>query len=81
MRPLSLPVRGGSIESLAPFVNLASENDFVLVVASLLEALRAGGRYPVLPQPANKGQRRPCSRAPEDADRPKRGAGAGPAAR
>ena len=33
---LPLPVRGGSVESLAPFVNLASENDFVLVVAWLL---------------------------------------------
>ena len=48
MQPLPLPVRGGSIESLAPFFNLASENDFVLVVAWLLGALRAGGPYPVL---------------------------------
>jgi hypothetical protein len=30
------------------FLNLASENDFVLVVAWLLGALRAGGPYPVL---------------------------------
>ena len=48
MQPLPLPVRGGSIEALAPFLNLASENDFVLVVAWLLGALRAGGPYPVL---------------------------------
>jgi hypothetical protein len=48
MLPLPLPMRGGSIESLAPFLNLASENDFVLVVAWLLGALRAGGPYPVL---------------------------------
>jgi hypothetical protein len=48
MQPLPLPVRGGSIESLAPFLNLASENDFVLVVAWLLGALRAGGPYPIL---------------------------------
>jgi hypothetical protein len=33
MQPLPLPLRGGSIESLAPFLNLASENDFMLVVA------------------------------------------------
>jgi hypothetical protein len=48
MQPLPLPVRGGSIESLAPFLNLASENHFVLVVAWLLGALRAGGPYPIL---------------------------------
>jgi hypothetical protein len=48
MQPLPLPVRGGSIEALAPFLNLASDNDFVLVVAWLLGALRAGGPYPVL---------------------------------
>jgi hypothetical protein len=48
MQPLPLPVRGGSIEALAPFLSLASENDFVLVVAWLLGALRAGGPYPVL---------------------------------
>ena len=48
MQRLPLTVRGGSIEALAPFLNLASENDFVLVVAWLLGALRAGGPYPVL---------------------------------
>src|SRR5215813_7602926 len=36
MQPLPLPLRGGSIDSLAPFLNLASENDFVLVVAWLV---------------------------------------------
>src|SRR3954464_9736604 len=48
MQPLPLPLRGGSIESLAPFLNLASETDFVLIVVWLLAALRAGGPYPVL---------------------------------
>jgi hypothetical protein len=48
MQPVLLPLRGGSIEALAPFLNLASENDFVLVVAWLLGALHAGGPYPVL---------------------------------
>jgi hypothetical protein len=48
MQPLPLPLRGGSVESLVPFLNLASESDFVLVVAWLLGALRAGGPYPVL---------------------------------
>src|SRR5262249_60277276 len=46
--PLPLPLRGGSIETLAPFVNLASDNDFVIVVAWLLGTLRAGGPFPVL---------------------------------
>src|SRR5262245_37720251 len=47
MQPLPLPLRGGSIEALSPFVNLASDSDFMLVVAWLLGALRAGGPYPV----------------------------------
>jgi hypothetical protein len=48
MRPLPLPVRGGSIESLVPFLNLARVDDFVPVVAWLFGALRACGPYPVL---------------------------------
>jgi hypothetical protein len=55
MQPLPLPLRGGSIEALAPFLNLASENDFVLVVAWLLGALRAGGPYPVLAMAGEQG--------------------------
>jgi hypothetical protein len=43
MQPLPLPLRRGSIQALAPFLNLASDSDFVLVVAWLLGALRAGG--------------------------------------
>jgi hypothetical protein len=35
MQPLPLPLRGGPIEALAPFLNLASDNDFLLVVAWL----------------------------------------------
>jgi hypothetical protein len=47
---LSLPVpdRGGSIETLRSFLNLSNQNDFVLVVAWLLAALRSGGPYPLL---------------------------------
>ena len=55
MQPLPLPLRGGSIEALAPFVNLASDNDFVLVVAWLLGALRAGGPYPLLAMAGEQG--------------------------
>jgi hypothetical protein len=36
MLPLPVPVHGGSIETLLPFLNLSSRNDFVLVVAWLL---------------------------------------------
>jgi hypothetical protein len=39
---------GGSMEALLPFLNLSSRTDFVLVVASLLAALRARGPYPSL---------------------------------
>jgi hypothetical protein len=48
MLPLPLPARGGSIDDLRPFVNLPDPNDFVLVVAWLLAALRAKGPFPVL---------------------------------
>ncbi len=48
MLALPLPARGGSIEALAPFLNLPNRDDFVLVVAWLLGALRAGGPYPLL---------------------------------
>src|SRR5262249_716072 len=46
--PLALPKQGGSIEPLNRFLNLASRDDFVLIVAWLLAALRAGGPYPLL---------------------------------
>jgi len=48
MLPLPVPERGGSIETLGSFLNLASRNDFVLIVSWLLAALRAGGPYPLL---------------------------------
>jgi hypothetical protein len=77
MQPVPLPLRGGSIEALAPFLNLPNDNDFVLVVAWLLGALRAGGPLSAL------GDRR-RTRISKDrsleafagADRPQRGAGA-----
>jgi hypothetical protein len=48
MLRLPMPQAGGSIEALASFLNLRNRNDFVLVVAWLLAALRACGPYPVL---------------------------------
>ena len=48
MHDLPMPVEGGTIEALNPFLNTSSEEDFVLVVAWLLAALRPVGPYPVL---------------------------------
>src|SRR5262249_59291336 len=46
MRPLPVPVRGGSIELLRPFCNV-SESGFTLFVAVLLAGLRPPSNYPV----------------------------------
>ena len=48
MLPLPVPERGGSIEGLRSFLNLSNQNEFVLVVAWLLAALRSSGPYPLL---------------------------------
>jgi hypothetical protein len=48
MKPLPLPVTGGSIEKLRPFPNVRSDADFVLAVSWVLGALRNRGPYPVL---------------------------------
>ena len=48
MLPLPVPQRGGSIESLTSFLNLARRDDFILAVAWLLAAFRSGGAYPLL---------------------------------
>lgn len=48
MLPLPDPIGGGSIEQLRPFLNVQSDNDFVLAVAWLLASLRSEGPYPVM---------------------------------
>ena len=48
MLPLPIPKHGGSIEGLRPFLNLSNDNDFVLVIAWLLAAVRPSGPYPLL---------------------------------
>src|SRR5246500_4569250 len=48
MLPLPLPERSGSIETLQSFLNVPSRNDFVLLVAWVLAALRPCGPYPLL---------------------------------
>ena len=47
MQPLPFPEAGIPIDRLRPFLNV-SANDFTLVVAYLLAALRPGGPYPIL---------------------------------
>jgi hypothetical protein len=48
VQPLPMPVAGGSIEVLRSFLNVQSDNDFVLVVAWALAVLRNRGPYPVI---------------------------------
>jgi hypothetical protein len=49
MLPLPTPTRGGSInDDLRPFLNVESDDDFVLLVAWLQATFRPRGPYPVL---------------------------------
>jgi energy-coupling factor transporter ATP-binding protein EcfA2 len=54
MRPLPIPTRGGSIESLRKFINVhprdeaSGADEFILLVAYALAALRPNSNYPVL---------------------------------
>ncbi len=46
--PLPRPEPGGTIDDLRPFLNVADEGEFRLLVAWLLQACRPRGPYPVL---------------------------------
>jgi hypothetical protein len=46
--PLPYPVAGGTIEDLRPFLNLATDGDFMLVAAWAAFSLSPWGPYPVL---------------------------------
>jgi len=48
LKPLPKPVYDGSIDALRSFVNIKSEDDFVLMVSWMLAALRNIGPYPLL---------------------------------
>ena len=48
MKPLPVPVSGGSVETLRAFLNVGGDSDFVLVVAWALAVLRDKGPYPVI---------------------------------
>ena len=43
MLPIPIPQRGGSLEELLQFVNVASPGDFILLIAWLVSALRPAG--------------------------------------
>jgi hypothetical protein len=47
MMSLPYPVKGGSVNELRPFINVATYADFILIVAFLVGALRDRGPYPV----------------------------------
>ena len=49
MRPLPAPIPGGDLSILRRFVNVATDQDFVLLCGVLVGALRPAGPYPVLP--------------------------------
>ncbi len=55
MLPLPVPEPGGSITELRRFVNVAHDDDFILVVAWVLAALRPRGPYPILVVNAEQG--------------------------
>jgi hypothetical protein len=48
MLPLPIPQKNGSIEKLGSLVNVKSAQDFTLIIAWLLPALRDRGPFPVL---------------------------------
>jgi phage/plasmid primase-like uncharacterized protein len=48
MLPLPVPVTGGAVELLRPFLNIRGEDDFILVVSYVLTALTPRAPYPVL---------------------------------
>jgi hypothetical protein len=55
MLPLPEPIRHASIEELRPFINMASEQDWVLIVSWLVGALNPTGPYPLLALHGEKG--------------------------
>jgi hypothetical protein len=46
--PLPVPVVAGRIDELREYVNIASDNDFILLVACILAYMRPQGPFPVL---------------------------------
>src|SRR5256886_5689169 len=48
MLALPVPLPGGALDDLRPFLNVADDGDYRLLVTWLLAALRPRGPYPVL---------------------------------
>jgi hypothetical protein len=48
LKPLPAPEKGGSINDLRPFLNVQSEDDFVLIIGWILTALTETRTYPLL---------------------------------
>ena len=55
MQPLPVPEPGGSLDDLRPFVNVANDEEFALVVMWQLAAIRPRGPYPILVSVAEQG--------------------------
>ena len=47
MTALPNPEKGGSVDDLRPFLNIASDPDFILMVAWIIAAMRPCGPYPI----------------------------------
>jgi hypothetical protein len=60
MEVLPFPQRGTPINALRQFLNIKSEDDFVLVIAFLLAALRHRGPYPILALQGEQGAAKSC---------------------
>ena len=55
MLSLPTPIHGGSINKLRDFVNVKTDDEFILIVAWILAALRDVGPYPVLAASGEQG--------------------------
>jgi len=48
LRQLPMPIKGGSLNDLRPFLNLRSHEDFILTVGWLITTFHPTGPYPIL---------------------------------
>jgi hypothetical protein len=55
MEPLPVPIKGGSVAELRDFLNVASDDDWIMVASWIVAALRPTGPYPILELAGVKG--------------------------